>query len=118
MNRQEIFDKVYAHAMTMEKRSLIPGTEKCAYRGDGGAMCFVGCLIDDKHFDEAFECRTVADGLVLDALRSSGIVDDTRFLKDLQSIHDSNKLVGKDFKKQVKHDLLRFALAYNLETPE
>lgn len=54
MTAQEIFDKVTAHLRKQGKASVdIDGS--CAYRGEGGTSCAVGCLIPDEMYDEMME---------------------------------------------------------------
>lgn len=47
MTNQEIFDKVATHLLSQGKRSALGGVG-CAYRGDGGLQCAIGCLIPDE----------------------------------------------------------------------
>jgi hypothetical protein len=49
MNQQEIFDKVAVHLFEQGKQAnKDDGT--CAYRGEAGTMCAVGCLIPDAMY--------------------------------------------------------------------
>ena len=49
MTPREVFDKVKAHLLTQGGRATRFG--RCAYRGDNGTKCAVGCLIADEHYD-------------------------------------------------------------------
>lgn len=40
------------HLVEQGKRSINTTTNNCRYRGPEGAMCAVGCIIDDAHYDE------------------------------------------------------------------
>ena len=93
MNKQEVFNRVYKHMLTQKARSLhSPHDTACAYRGRGGTMCAVGCLIDDDHFSDAWNTSAVDDPDVLSALGaslgSSVLPADLPLLMDLQQIHD------------------------------
>ena len=66
MNQQEIFDKVATHLIAQGKQSLGYGdidghlAQACAYRGRGGTMCAVGCLIPDDEYKPEFEGKSWA----------------------------------------------------------
>lgn len=93
MNTQEIFNKVVLHLSGMKKQSLRTGGV-CAYRGEGGSMCAVGCLISD----EAYASRQNMEGFTASSLAARGAVsesigralerNDTELLTYLQSVHD------------------------------
>lgn len=103
MTLQEIFNKVVLHLRKQNSRSTIstqPETEiavpkewpDCAYRGDNGKMCAVGCLISDEAYDPAFEGYAAHNINVTKMLEKSGIevtreVED--MLYDLQQVHDN-----------------------------
>ena len=91
---QEVFDKVATHLLKQgsRSRSKSEGQVGCAYRGDDGKMCAVGCLIAGEHYKPSLEGRTALDELVQAALKDSGInvtQDMQLMLEDLQSCHDS-----------------------------
>lgn len=94
MNKQEVFDKVATHLLTqMEKSSIDEYGGLCAYRGDRGTKCAIGCLIPDELYRLAFEGTTV-DGLLWDDDNCPipGLdLDLTPFsyLRQLQDIHDT-----------------------------
>ena len=54
---QAVFDKVVKHLLTQKRRS--ESKRGCAYRGEDGAMCAVGCLISDKAYDPEIEGHSV-----------------------------------------------------------
>lgn len=92
MNQRQIFEKVKNHLLTQKVRSSTPNCS-CAYRGENGTMCAVGCLIDDEHYSESLERKAVHDEGVLKALAKSGIIVNQigtiTLLSSLQYIHDN-----------------------------
>lgn len=94
MNDQEIFDFVANHLLTQNARSMLPDNVTCAYRGGGGLMCAVGCLITDEAYHEGLEVNAANDPFVSIALQESGVVfseNTMKLLLELQSIHDSEE---------------------------
>lgn len=111
MNNQEIFNKVYTHLYKQAQPALRhsdfidgPGPA-CAYRGEGGTMCAVGCLIPDDVYTPEIEgvgvSRLVAAEHIVDdaeanwlatALERSGVdvYDESTvgLLVELQGAHD------------------------------
>lgn len=88
--RQEVFDRVCKHLLTQGEKSMKDG--ECAYRGDDGKMCAVGCLIDDEHYTPDLEGKMVCRAAVRKALEGSLSipVDLTshQLLLELQECHD------------------------------
>ena len=85
--RQTVFDKVVKHLLTQKRRS--EGKQGCAYRGKGGDMCAVGCLISDKAYDPKIEGFAAHATEVLAKLAESGVPTYNRtLLTDMQDIHD------------------------------
>lgn len=85
MTGQEIFDKVAKHLLTQNAQSM--GIMGCAYRGDNGLQCAVGCLIPDELYRPEFEGKTahfLGRGLqdTLWGLENQGLVE------ALQHVHD------------------------------
>ena len=102
---QAVFDKAVKHLLTQKRRS--EGKQGCAYRGEGGDMCAVGCLISDKAYDPKIEGYTVFHLQVQENLADSGvpIYNKMQFLlADLQRIHDRRPSV---FWKTDLQDLAR-----------
>lgn len=91
MNKQEVYNKVRAHLLTQNKRSVrrVKRESFCSYRGTDGLMCAVGCLIPDGQYDPDCEGRNVRDAMVKDMLAGTGIRC-WSLLRDLQNIHDNN----------------------------
>ena len=86
---QAVFDKVVKHLLTQKRRS--EDKQGCAYRGKGGGMCPVGCLISDKAYDPEIEGFAVREAKVLDTLAASGVPTYNKMkflLTDLQYVHD------------------------------
>lgn len=108
MDRRAVFDKVKAHLLQQGKKShkklLIYGEETvtCAYRGEGGLKCAVGCLILDEHYHPQMENgtptgyndvgelvrRSICASLGTPLVNEKHV--DMQFLRRLQLIHDEN----------------------------
>ena len=83
---QAVFDKVVKHLLTQKRRSK--NKRGCAYRGKGGDMCAVGCLISDKAYDPEIEGSHLG---VREELAESGVPIYSKMnilLIYLQYIHD------------------------------
>jgi|TARA_R110002153_G_scaffold52173_1_gene146318 hypothetical protein len=97
MNLQQIFDKTANHLLKQGMQSVLEDNDTCAYRGQDGAMCAVGCLINDDVYSWNLEGTAIDDcPRVQKALRNSGIEFDTdgqvmRLLIMLQGIHDTKE---------------------------
>lgn len=94
MNLQQISERIRDH-LTTQKAQAKKGSA-CAYRGENGTVCAVGCLIDDEHYSPAFEGQTAADDRVMNAVceslalgRSVDLVLLGNMLNDWQAYHDS-----------------------------
>jgi hypothetical protein len=82
---QEAFDTVCEHFADQKERALIDGD--CAYRGDNGLQCGVGCLIPDSQYEPYF------DNMSTPLLEVANKVPALRglpfsFLRDVQDAHD------------------------------
>lgn len=117
MNRQEVYNRVKAHLLTQNKKSM--WNSACAYRGEDGMKCAIGCLIKDEFYKPSMEGKGPADTLVLAALNASGVEasrvtqpgnndSDISFLDNLQVIHDIHK------PRYWEVELTSFANFYNL----
>lgn len=88
--RQEVFDRVCKHLLTQGERSELDG--RCTYRGDGGRMCAIGCLIDNAHYQKTLEGSSIWISFVRDAVAKSLNFDleksDMFLLSALQGCHD------------------------------
>lgn len=54
-SEQEVFDMVAAHLKRQRARSVRGTTTTCAYRGQEGRSCAVGCLIPDDRYDPCMD---------------------------------------------------------------
>ena len=92
MDNQSIFDQVARHLLTQKKRSLRrprPAANLiCAYRGDNGLKCAVGCLISDEDYDPSMEGLSVREGAVRDWRFKRGYTMFGELLLRLQEVHD------------------------------
>lgn len=108
MDRQAVYNTVRDHLMKQGRRALNGIT--CAYRGEAGRTCAVGCLIPDALYDPTMEGHGAVS--VLDrspelvahlgiaavheapgpSAASFGVpgppTQDVELLRDLQSVHD------------------------------
>jgi hypothetical protein len=112
MTNQEIFDKVVSHLLTQNARSMRqiqPGKmthEVCAYRGQDGTSCAIGCLIPDEIYTPNMEgwnlIHIMGEWPEVASLFEGS---DTNFLQSLQSVHDSY-LIGqwKQMLREVGHE--------------
>lgn len=86
----EISEKIRDHLTKQKAVSRMP--TGCAYRGDGGVKCAVGCLIDDDNYSSDLEYRSVGHGPVIKAIEVSLGMKITsgclRMLKEWQQYHD------------------------------
>jgi hypothetical protein len=101
---QQTFDKVADHLLTQNAKSkkVIGGddldfpkefTSGCAYRGEKGRMCAVGCLIPDELYDPQMENKTSSH--VLSSYPKvqelfENVNDVNPLLNDLQALHDDS----------------------------
>lgn len=127
LTKQETFDKVAKHLLTQMEQSkswiaakVHAETPACAYRGNGGLMCAVGCLIPDEIYREGMEGK-VAYSVFYDFdevrtlfdYRDARVTDFTRLISSLQNIHDCSephewkgKLCDLAFKDGLDHSVL------------
>ena len=96
MNKQQIFDAVVNHLAAQKTQSISPrpdgkGTQ-CAYRGENGAKCAVGCLIPDELYDPSMEGDNVDQLADINKLPDD-LVDHVSLLYDLQFAHDYSLIV-------------------------
>ena len=97
MNLQQIFDKTASHLLKQGVQSVLADVvNTCAYRGQGGSMCAVGCLINNDSYRRNLEGKPVTCKKVQKALRNSGIEFDAdgqvmRLLTMLQTMHDTKE---------------------------
>lgn len=100
---QALFDKAAEHLLKQNEKamSVWGGTPipRCAYRGENGKMCAVGCLISDEHYRPDMEGANPND--LLTEIGASNGFDPEKLtiyqqseliymLDRLQSVHDCN----------------------------
>ncbi len=71
MNLIEISERVRDHLTQQMDRSESERAAGCAYRGEEGRMCAVGCLIKDDFYTSDLEEKTVGDWGVMNAVLCS-----------------------------------------------
>lgn len=119
MTKQDIFDKVARHLLTQKVKSMKPRLtmdgEMCAYRGDSGTSCAVGCLIPDDLYDPKMEGND-AVGLFSRFPKVEKLLgkDNESLLSDLQRIHDSSLYRNESTITKWHRDLNSIAREYNL----
>lgn len=92
MTLQDLFDQVAGHLLSQNRVS--ENEQGCAYRGDTGLKCAIGCLITDAFYDEVLEGASAYEPMVMDAVSSSlgidlnELPDHVTLLSRLQKIHD------------------------------
>jgi hypothetical protein len=97
MNRQEVFNTVYAGLLAQNARSTTQlsssdGGTACRYRGDAGRKCALGLLIPDELYSVEMEGRGAVRLLeqfpeIAKALGAESR-QDAIFLVSLQRVHD------------------------------
>jgi len=94
---QDVFDTCAVHLLTQKHRAMQGAS--CAYRGNRGQKCAVGCLIADNEYQSAMENKTAAKlinyaGYDLRPGATTAARDlhshKLRLLALLQEVHDSN----------------------------
>lgn len=106
---RQVFAKVREHLLAQNKQSFGNSPRNagvCAYRGQDGLSCAVGCLIADEHYDDSFEgyvlhvtdeaspFQRLAVRRLRRALSRSGVPVSAPkvmdLLVDLQNLHDQH----------------------------
>jgi hypothetical protein len=89
MNTQEAFTKAYIHLLSQGTKAHDPVEMQCAYRGQNGTMCAVGCLIPDDLYNKEMEGLQVWKILnsYTDIKKLFSDVN-VEMLHQLQNIHD------------------------------
>lgn len=92
----DVFNYVKQHLLTQNKKSFAKKDTGdisdifCAYRGDEGLSCAIGCLIDNAHYHSRLETKSVSDFAVQKVICQS--IPNWQFneylLADLQYTHD------------------------------
>jgi len=87
---RQVFETVKQHLLAQNAKSVAraPGVG-CLYRGPRGMKCAAGALIRDEFYDPSMEGCMVRSEKVRNALRCSGVMDDSiDMVADLQRVHD------------------------------
>lgn len=87
---REIFDHVKQHLLTQNVRSTL-GNGLCAYRGENGCKCAIGCLIPDEVYKPEIEgssIRVLLDYKLLPEELHRELVPHESLLDRLQTVHD------------------------------
>lgn len=85
---QRLFNKVARHLLKQGVRAANGELMTCQYRTSDGKRCAVGCLISDRYYKPGMEGWDVI-GLIDEGFNlPSSIIENGRFLADLQDIHD------------------------------
>ena len=84
LTKQQIFDRVVAHARKQKQKSESRGS--CLYRGPNGTKCFAGIFIPDSQYAEQIEGTTFV--CLLYGTVPEIDPSDFRFVEKLQEIHD------------------------------
>lgn len=103
MNTQQMFDRVATHLLTQNEMAMKDGG--CAYRGEEGTMCAVGCLIDDKVYSKELEGHSLWDenlddeeNQVTTAVENSIgrpiTTKEFNMLQELQQLHDGARVLS------------------------
>lgn len=109
----EAFDTVSQHLLSQKKMSIREtdyGLE-CAYRGDNGLKCAIGCLIPDELYNEKMEGISI-HGLARKFPSLGKIFRDVNMdmLLELQGVHDDTPVerwgerLGYVFKRFLSND--------------
>lgn len=86
MTAQEVFDYVCTHLRKQNQKSRIQlpdGKFICAYRGDNGHKCAVGCVITDEQYMSVMESSNMLMFLWIPIIQSH-----KGLLQELQTAHD------------------------------
>jgi hypothetical protein len=93
-NPADVFNYVVGHLRKQGCQSLQEGEDGgCAYRGDGGTMCAVGCLITDDEYDPRWEGDGIyhlITGECSPPALKKRLEPNCKMLMDLQEFHDDH----------------------------
>ena len=112
---QELFDRIYRHAVSMDKPSEGPNGLDCAYRSPDGSRCLIGCLIPDHKYNPRMEGK----GITILIMDSIGVPHDMEpFLEACQCAHDEFSPISSKWKKYMLESLSNIAKDYGLNIPD
>lgn len=87
LTKKEVFLKVKEHLLLQKERSWLPDHSGCAYLGEGGLKCAVGCLMTEEELNNLThedQTREVHKLIRLDKMDKTHQI----LLSRLQEIHD------------------------------
>ena len=103
---QELFDTIVTHLRTQGRLCIT--LAGCAYRGDEGSMCAIGCLIPNEAYSSDMEGKSIIGLLCSDLLPESlknELKAHDRLLTSMQDIHDRCTVSSwEDEFKRVAHE--------------
>jgi hypothetical protein len=115
MTQQEIFDHVSTHLFTQGGRALADDGRSCAYRGEGGTSCAIGCLITDDRYVPHMEGKT-AYGLIENITGMRAYLGwHEPLYRDLQNTHDDVRKGFWDTTGNMRAELHRIAEQHALD---
>lgn len=121
MNTQEAFTTAARHLLTQKERAIKSNfnnllVSMCAYRGEDGKKCAVGCLIPDELYLKEMEGWPVRR-LVIDFPSIASLFKDVdvSLLKKLQFLHD-DPIETPHWSIQLRHFAKEFDLKWELES--
>jgi len=103
MNKQEVFNKVVNHMLDQDEKSMINADDpssNCAYYGQDGLKCAVGCLIPIDEYNRSFDSGggVTLDDVVMDCPSLNRLTQDIKSLLDaLQTIHDKQDVYNWEY---------------------
>ncbi len=114
MTKQETFNKVVKHLRRQKTQALQNDGFGCAYRGDDGKKCAVGCLIPDSLYVPWMEGNEAGEQRMRALLQLLEI--DVQLANDLQKVHDNQ--MNDDYNERTEFALECVALEHGLKMPE
>lgn len=118
-DRSDVFNHVVNHLREQGCQSLFREKIMCAYRGDGGTMCAVGCLIADDEYGPSLENNSIFalfEKNLLPTDLKERVEPNLHILSDLQTLHD-NYLEYKDgeFTEDVKAHISSLRVRWDIK---
>ena len=111
MLMQQIYDQVATHLLKQNSTCMRTDLDGgiCAYRGEEGKMCAVGCLIKDEFYDVSLENHSIDNFNVVNAVKlsldSNLSIVSLYLLERLQTLHDGvNPMEWKRALKKVAEE--------------
>lgn len=124
MNNQEAFNKIWQHFVVNKAPPSFADYAgrgiACAYRGENGAMCAVGCLIPDEMYTPHIEGNAIKS-IIENNHHFPKITNflsnvDVKFLEVCQRAHDE-QAGWNYFHDNIKVKLTQIASTWNLTIP-